>query len=318
MSAASRRGRNRAFADRHCTTPRALTPGDVSSLRVGPWRRLQPNAVRKLLEQYPDRSVWLPSSLEYIVTAPWRHRPEIAAIQELVAVGGAENLISAAIDRCRRAGDHLVLAVEMDELRRPSFYERVGMDMIEEIMTYEIEVNTARQLPHLPPIEFRRVSTTNPEDVQALLAIDHVSFPWLWWNSAAEFRIYGDTPGVDLYLGLVDGRPISYLGLTTFPAWGHLDRVAVIPDMQGRGYGRSAIAFALATLTRTGARRVALSTQKANLRSQLLYERFGFHRSPGFDYRLYGAQLREPTPSLTAVPEETTTFDLDVWSNDEQ
>jgi len=39
------------------------------------------------------------------------------------------------------------------------------------------------------------------------------------------------------------------------------------------------------------ARRVGLSTQADNLRSQQLYERYGFRRAGGNDYTIYGSWL---------------------------
>jgi ribosomal protein S18 acetylase RimI-like enzyme len=127
-----------------------------------------------------------------------------------------------------------------------------------------------------------------------LLRLDHAAFPWLWWNSAAEFAAYAETTGVRLFLGRERGRPIAYVGVTSFPGWGHLDRIAVDPTAQERGLGREALAFAVGALAQAGAGRVALSTQETNVRSQRLYERFGFRRTPDHDYRLYGATLGAP------------------------
>ena len=82
------------------------------------------------------------------------------------------------------------------------------------------------------------------------------------------------------------------VGFTTYAGWGHLDRIAVDPVCQGQGFGRQALQFVTSALVARGARSVALSTQLENVRSQRLYERFGFRRSRVNDYRLYGVQLR--------------------------
>jgi ribosomal protein S18 acetylase RimI-like enzyme len=288
---ASRRPRVRPLTPLRGADPRPLRPQDVSALRVGTWRHLDHNAILRTLERYPNRSLWLPHSLEYLVLAPWRHRPEIAVVQELAAAGGAPALLAGAVERCRRAGDRLLLAIEMDETRPPSFYERAGLSLVEEIVTYELDLGPPRPLADGPDFTFRPVTVADEAGFAALLDIDHASFPWLWWNCADEFRAYGATPGVHLLLGEYQAQPIAYLGFTAYPGWGHLDRIAVLPEFQGRGFGRAATAFAVEAMAQAGARRVALSTQKENVRSQLLYQRFGFHRSPAFDYRLYGVAL---------------------------
>ncbi|HEX5500254.1 MAG TPA: GNAT family N-acetyltransferase, partial [Thermomicrobiales bacterium] len=138
-------------------------------------------------------------------------------------------------------------------------------------------------------------------DLASLAHIDHDAFPWLWRNSADEFRAYAATPGVELLLGFDDDRPVSYAGLTRYPGWGHLDRIAVLRDQQGSGLGRETLAFSVERMAQGGARRIGLSTQRDNRRSQLLYERFGFRRSPGYDYRLYGAYFR-PGAAFAAEP----------------
>ena len=70
-------------------------------------------------------------------------------------------------------------------------------------------------------------------------------------------------------------------------------RIAVIPERQGSGYGLETLHFAIARLSDLGARRVGLSTQADNLRSQQLYERYGFRRTGGNDYTIYGQWLAE-------------------------
>ena len=276
---------------------RSLRPQDVPALRLGNERRFSAAAVRALVETYPGRSVWAPNTLEFALLAPWRHRPEIAVVQDLAAARHPEALIAAAIERCRAAGDALVLVIELDETRRPSFYARAGLHPLEEVVTYELERAMAAPMPS-GSLAFEPVAPGDDRAMAELLRIDHAAFPWLWWNSPEEFSAYMATPGVSLALGRDGGRAVAYIGATSYAGWAHLDRIAVEPEAQGRGLGREALAAAIDLLTARGARRVALSTQRANERSQRLYERFGFRRSPGHDYRLYGAPLRPPALEL--------------------
>ena len=278
---------------------RVLTPPDVARLRPGWQNRLRGDELRQLLVAYPERSVWLPGSREYVVVAPWRHRDEVASIQELVAVRQAETLLAALVERCRAAGDALVLMMEIDEVRPPGFYARAGFDLIEEVVTYEME--RVAPVRDQGPLRFRRADPADRATLAELERIDHAAFPWLWWNSADEFAAYSRTPGVELFIGRQDERAVSYVGLTTYLGWGHLDRIAVDPAVQGQGYGRSSLAFAVNRLAAQGARRIGLSTQRENRRSQRMYERFGFRRTRGNDYRLYGVALREPDDGRRAT-----------------
>jgi ribosomal protein S18 acetylase RimI-like enzyme len=277
---------------------RVLEPADVDRLRLGWHHRHDQQEVRQLLETFPGRSVWIPDSREFALVGPWRNRHEIVVVQELSAIRGLDAVVASLLELSRDAGTALVLITELDERRRPSFYERLGFQALEEVITYELDRPTAQPLATnaLRPLSltFVPVEAHDHQHLETVLRIDHVAFPWIWWNSATELSAYSVTPGVALYLGLIDGDPIGYVGITSYPGWGHLDRIAVLPEFQGRGLGRRILGFASATLARRGARRIGLSTQVDNVRSQRLYEHFGFRRSRVNDYRLYGAWLRTP------------------------
>jgi ribosomal protein S18 acetylase RimI-like enzyme len=244
--------------------------------------------MRRLLEVHPGRSVWVPATLEYALIGPWRNRPEIGSVEELVAVRHLEELLRAAVERCAEQGDELVLTVELDSRRSPARYERAGLEMLEEVITYQLGIGR-EPWSGSAHIRLGRVDPRDEEAVNLVTSIDRASFPWLWRNNRAEFDVYLDTPGVEVWLVEADGEPVAYFGVTLFPDWGHLDRVAVVPNLQGRGFGLETLGLAVDTMRQRGGRRVGLSTQRTNRRSQRLYERFGFQRTPEHDYRLFGA-----------------------------
>jgi ribosomal protein S18 acetylase RimI-like enzyme len=272
---------------------RDLTPRDVDNLRLNFWSRISESDVKRALQNYPGRSAWLPETLEYAIVSPWRHRPEVANVQHLSAVRHPAAMLQAVVDRCERHGALVVISIEIDEVRHPVFYERSGFQLLEEVVTYDL---TCSQFD--PSFEtslrFRLADLSQSDDLELLLDLDHSSFPWLWWNSEREFVTYADAPGVEVLIGYDDDKPVSYLGITAYLGWGHLDRIAVAPAYQGRGFGGESLAFAVSRLMQSGAKRVGLSTQRRNARSQRLYERFGFRRAAEHDYRLYGRVLRLP------------------------
>ena len=102
-----------------------LEPSDVGMLRLPGQRGAR--ALRLELEQYPGRSVWAPATLEFAIVGPWRNRPEIACVNELVAVRYAEPLLRAAFERCVGHGDDLLLALDLETQRTPTRFERAGM-----------------------------------------------------------------------------------------------------------------------------------------------------------------------------------------------
>lgn len=268
-----------------------LHPADLARFQLSWTSQLMPRELEQRLLEHPGFSWWIPANGEYLIGGPWRHRAEIAAIQELRARLYPERLVEAFLATCRERGRRLVVMVDQPESRREPFYQRLGLEVVQEIVIYELP-----RLPQtIPPPRRLRFEPLTDATFDALLALDHVAFPWLWWNSAAEFAAYRALYGVEIFVGREpDGTVAAYVGLTSYRGWGHLDRIAVLPERQGLGYGLDALNFTIARLAEHGARRVGLSTQADNLRSQRLYERYGFRRVRGSDYTIYGKWLDEP------------------------
>ena len=271
-------------------TIETLEPDDVAALRLPGYRAAR--TLRSALERYPGRSVWSPMTLEYAQVGSWRNRSEIANVDELVAVRNAEPLLRAAFERCVMHGDELLIAIELESQRAPSRFERAGLEPLEEVITYDTTIAQRRWTPRTP-IRLVPVVAGDHRAIDTIARLDAMAFPWLWRNSRAEFDIYLDIPGVEVSLVELAGEPVGYVGITHFAGWGHLDRIAVAPETQGRGLGRDALELAVEAMRRRGSRRVALSTQRTNRRSQRLYERFGFRRTYDHDYRLFG-RWRDP------------------------
>ncbi len=270
------------------TTPVPLRSGDVDLLRLGWSSSFTARDLEVHLRAHPGLAWWVPANGEYLIGGPWRHRAEIAVIQELTGRIHTTALVDAFTRGCRERGLRLAVMLDQHEGRRESFYAQIGFDLLQNIVVYELP-----RLPRpIPPPATLRFTPVTPETLDDLLAVDHAAFPWLWWNSAAEFASYAALYGVEIFLGSEpDGTPVAYVGVTSYRGWGHLDRIAVIPDRQGAGYGLEALNFAVGRLAEQGARRVGLSTQADNIRSQHLYERYGFRRTTGSDYLIYGVWL---------------------------
>lgn len=274
-----------AFA---ATQPQPLTPDVVSRHRFDWASRVDINELERVVSLYPGQSFWVPEADELLVIAPWRNRDEIVAVSEVSAIRRLDDLIEAARFSCFQQGSQAFVMPEWNDTRSPRFYERNQLELLEDVISFEVGTNVARpdDLRNGTPV---RIETIEAPLLELVLAIDHGAFPWLWRNSWLEFQHYLLTPSVELW-AVRDraGEPVGYVGITSYAGWGHLDRVAVAPQRQGEGHGEVAVRFALARLRHLGAKRVGLSTQRSNLRSQRLYQRIGFQQTRQNDYRIYG------------------------------
>lgn len=80
-----------------------------------------------------------------------------------------------------------------------------------------------------------------------------------------------------------EGRLLAVLVLEDFPDSLQLDNIAIAPSAQGRGLGRSLVAFTEAEARRRGYAKVTLYTNEKMVENLTLYPRLGFvetHRAP--------------------------------------
>lgn len=266
---------------------------DVPNMRLGWSSRLDKDDLLKALRRDPGLTLWIPETGEFVAGSRWRHRREIATILELSGSANAVDLVKALVEQARRRDRRLVIVSERYEQRKEAFYQSAGFELIEEILIYELSRIPSRRLDQ-GDLTIEPVNVDDHDQLEELIRVDHAAFPWLWWNSVDEFNDYAGSPGVEIYLGRIAGQAVSYIGITRFRSWGHLDRIAVVPERQGAGVGLRSLDWAVAMLAANGARRVGLSTQLRNTASRRLYERYGFRRSTSHDYCLYGQWLAEP------------------------
>ncbi len=266
-----------------------LTPADLRRLRTTGNPRVDETDIRAILELAPGQSFWMPDTGEFILVAPWRHREELPAVHTLWSFSNDAPLIGAAHAAATERGAAALVMLETGERRRLSFYHQHGFNRIEIIRTYEhMEPEVLSRRYDSGVQRFTQVTPDRPDLLSLLLHLDHASFPWFWWNSPEEFASYLRFPGVEVWVGIREDEVVSYIGFTSFHRWAHLDRIAVDPEMQGHGLGRSAIAFAAQRMIRGGATRVGLSTQSSNRVSRHLYETLGFRHTRQSDYDVYG------------------------------
>jgi ribosomal-protein-alanine N-acetyltransferase len=120
-----------------------------------------------------------------------------------------------------------------------------------------------------------RVRPASPADMPVLAAIDSAAFdpPWrLSENTLARMLAVSSTFTVAEFDGTLAGFQFSSL----YSDYAHLVRVAVRPDLHGRGIATRLLAELFGFCSARGISGMTLNTQQENGTAQKLYMRFGF------------------------------------------
>ena len=112
-------------------------------------------------------------------------------------------------------------------------------------------------------------------DFSALVALDEAAFDPLWRYASQTFAHALENLPYFVVAELA-GHPVGYLLGSLQGDRGHLIRIAVHPDYQGRGIGARLLTEAIEFFHMEKVKVVTLNTQKDNAVSQRLYRRFGF------------------------------------------
>jgi ribosomal-protein-alanine N-acetyltransferase len=126
-----------------------------------------------------------------------------------------------------------------------------------------------------PGISVRPMQTA---DLPAVLAADQASFPPQWQISSRGLVKLLQNGGLHSVL-LQEGQLIAYAMHSTYGAFAHLDRIAVLPTHQAQGYGKVLLINQIQKLLQTGVVKLTVNTQASNLPSQRLYRTIGYHET---------------------------------------
>ena len=258
-----------------------LTTSDVSRLRLS-WEShfTQPELVEHL-EAHPTLACRVPGADEYCIGDLWQERADIGVVIEVVGNRHRASLVEGLVEAFRAASARMVLLSRDEEQRALRFYQSHGWSAMQEVLVYR------RPQAPIPSVQSRlAIVTLTPTRLPDLVALESAAFPWLWRFGEPVFQQTATSPNRRLLLGYEGSRLVGYIIIALHGNFGHLDRLAVDPVLQGNSYGAELLARALREMATRGASTVGLSTQKENYRSQSLYERFGFQRASA--YTMYG------------------------------
>lgn len=127
------------------------------------------------------------------------------------------------------------------------------------------------------------------EDLKVVAKVDSTAFATLWHNALDTLKLAFHQAAVAT-VAEMDGKIVGYQISTPSPVGVHLARLAVLPNVQGRGIGYALVADLVKHFPSSGGKSISVNTQNDNLASLALYEKAGF-KLTGETYPVYQLQL---------------------------
>ena len=119
------------------------------------------------------------------------------------------------------------------------------------------------------------ISPMLPEHLDAILAIEQVSFPTPWSRMAFTSELY-DNEFAYYFVGLHGTEPIGYAGMWLITDEAHVTNVAVHPVYRHQGVGRLLLMEMFQQALARGCKRITLEVRPSNLVARSLYGQLGF------------------------------------------
>lgn len=163
----------------------------------------------------------------------------------------------------------------------------LGLRQVETLVTLRREGDA------LPYIAAHGVTlhTATINDVDGMAAVDQAAFAPPYPMSAHDMRRAVRTSAISTVARL-NGRIVGFQISTRHGDQGHLARLAVLPEVQGRDIGALLTRECIAAFLRRQVESVSVNTQASNERSLKTYQALGFERT-GYDVPIYTATFVE-------------------------
>ncbi len=126
-----------------------------------------------------------------------------------------------------------------------------------------------------------------PEHIEAVSAIEQLSFPSPWTRTLFEREI--SVPISHFFIAKNNDAVVGYGGYWLVAGEASIVNLAVHPDHRGRGFGRKILLFLIDDARASSAGSVFLEVRKGNRAAQCLYASCGFEAS-GVRAKYYGEE----------------------------
>ena len=150
-----------------------------------------------------------------------------------------------------------------------------GYATADEVQFFELDRLRQRSRSLPKPAGPAHLQPARAPDLEALARLDAAAFPPLWHFSRQDLLEL--LMRSRFQVAWHEDEAIGYAALiANSGSEAQLARLAVRPDVQGRGVGRQLLADAIHYAAHAGYRAIVLNTQTDNARSQRLYRAFSF------------------------------------------
>jgi ribosomal protein S18 acetylase RimI-like enzyme len=170
-----------------------------------------------------------------------------------------------------------VAALSLDAWTEP-LYESVGFQRTHDVVVLSRAANrplSAKPASRRAGMEPALVRAAGADDLAAIGEADRSAFRPPWQLSPEMVRVASAQAE---YLSVAEyaGRVIGYQLTTPSRAGAHLARLAVLPELQGRGVATRLVEDLIAFYARRGGREITVNTQSDNQASLAVYQHLGF------------------------------------------
>ncbi|HEX2620474.1 MAG TPA: GNAT family N-acetyltransferase, partial [Phototrophicaceae bacterium] len=155
----------------------------------------------------------------------------------------------------------------------------------------EMVITLRRRSDDIPPPRLNSViiRSAEAEDVDSMTSIDQLAFAPPWQLTRADLWQASRIAALCNTVWL-DEKIVGYQLSTRHREAGHLARLAVLPELQGRGIGGTLVHHMIKAFASRGIRTLTVNTQLSNRQSQHLYQNYGFQRN-GYDMPVWKIDL---------------------------
>jgi len=207
---------------------------------------------------------------------PWRGDPALALLSPTPGAPPSPEALNRAVVSIADAGYRAVLTPALTFPEQPVFLE-YGFSVHERLHLLRHELFN---LPSAaaPQTHIRRGRS---RDIEAVLDLDGLAFDSFWrfdLNGFLDAR--HATPRSRFRVACVNDRVVGYHITGVARRLGYLQRLAVHPNIHGRGIGTALVGDALSWCRRRGCESVLVNTQEINERAHSLYQYLGFTDEP--------------------------------------
>jgi GNAT superfamily N-acetyltransferase len=210
----------------------------------------------------------------------WRGDDDVALVRTVPGTSPTTDELLRILDTATERGHRIALTPALGVTERQVFLAN-GFVERERLHLLRYDLHGADPMHRSWPTGFAH-RRARPADLTEVLALDALAFDGFWrFDRAALLDARAATPR-SRYRVAIDAtdRIVGYHITGASGGFGFLQRLAVHPDLAGRGIGTALIDDALHWCRRRHCDAVLVNTQESNDRAFALYQRLGFVPEP--------------------------------------